>query len=88
MKRSSEPEQAPLPPSQGSLSGGNESESESAYDTPKGEPAEAGGLSPGLTLTLLPEGQRVAGIHSRRRVFQSRRRSRACDACRLRKTKV
>lgn len=39
------------------------------------------------TLTLLPEDQRAIG-HGARRPFQPRRRSRACDACRTRKTKV
>lgn len=38
-------------------------------------------------LTLLPEEQRAIG-HGARRPFQPRRRSRACDACRTRKTKV
>ena len=39
-------------------------------------------------LTLLPEVQATGRPAGSRRPFQRRRRSRACDACRARKTKV
>lgn len=47
----------------------------------------AGRVSPRSMLTVVPEQKRQKGV-STRRAFQPRRRSRACDQCRTRKTKV
>lgn len=86
MKTSSEADYGE--PQQSSVSGGDDSGSESPYDVPKVAPRGAGD-SLGLKLALIPEDQRgETSMRNRRRVFQNRRRSRACDACRLRKTKV
>ena len=47
----------------------------------------SGRLSPRSMLRVLPEQKRPRGVTTRR-AFQPRRRSRACDQCRTRKTKV
>ena len=47
----------------------------------------SGRVSPRSMLTVVPEQRRQKGA-STRRAFQPRRRSRACDQCRTRKTKV